>query len=59
MNYRISSWDSNSHEYLNKMVNDFLIENDVEIINISFSSVWDPKNACVLFSVCIAYRFDA
>ncbi len=58
MNYRVSSWDSNTHEHLNKMVNDFLIENDVEVINVSFSSVWDPKKEHIVYSVCIVYKFD-
>jgi hypothetical protein len=58
MNYRISSWDSDTHEGLNRLVNDFLIENEVEVINLSYSTVWHPKTESVLFSVCILYKFE-
>ena len=58
MNYRIATWDSDSHEQLKKMVNDFLIENDVEVIDTSFSTIWDPKKERIIFSVCVAYMFE-
>ena len=57
MNYRISSWDSPTHEGLNKVVNDFLIENEVEVVNISYSTVWNPKAESLVYSVCILYKF--
>ncbi len=57
MNYRISSWDSETHEGLNKQVNDFLIDNDVQVTGMSFSSVWNPKKECIVYSVCITYSF--
>jgi hypothetical protein len=58
MNYRISSWDSETHEGLNKIVNDFLIDNEVTVISTSFSSVWNPARECIVYSVCIAYTFE-
>jgi hypothetical protein len=58
MDYRVSSWDSESHEELNKVVNDFLIENEVDVINVSFSSVWHPKKESIVYSVCIVYEFE-
>jgi hypothetical protein len=58
MDYRISSWDSNTHEGLNKLVNDFLIENEVQVANISFSTIWNPDTKAPHYTVCILYTFE-
>lgn len=58
MNYVVSSWESDSPQGLDDMINAFLkMHKDIEVVNISLATCWNAKENYILYTRTILYRY--
>jgi hypothetical protein len=52
----VGSYQGDTIERVDKMINDFLRTNhDIEVINVSVTSVWDGNDSYILYTGTILY----